>query len=286
MTASSNRERKTGSPTGWNDRMESNETPKSKRPEKLHTWPYLVRIEFLMALFAITVLILWSVFIDAPLEESANPSVTPNPSKAPWYFLGLQELLVYFDPWIAGVAVPALIIFGLMAIPYIDINPDGSGYYTWTERKFAIFMFCFRYFGLWMLPILIGTFLRGPGWNLFMPWEPWDPHKVVSQNLVDLAQLLTSLPSAVEAPEANALFGLVIVGGYYSLAPVAWIVFKVIRKNDFLRRLGLIRYAITAFLSLTMMGVALKVFLRLAFGVKYFWVVKLSHLIPGLEFNI
>ena len=80
----------------------------------------------------------WSITLNAPLEEPANPNLTMNPSKAPWYFLGLQEMLVYFDPWIAGVVMPTLIIVGLMVIPYIDTNPLGSGYYTWKQRKFSI----------------------------------------------------------------------------------------------------------------------------------------------------
>ena len=75
---------------------------------------------------------------NAPLEEPSNPNLTMNPAKAPWYFLGLQEMLVYFDPWIAGVVMPTLIIVGLMVIPYVDTNPLGSGYYTWKQRKFAI----------------------------------------------------------------------------------------------------------------------------------------------------
>ena len=99
-------------------------------PDKVHTWPYLVRAEFISGCVMILALLIWSIVIDAPLEDPANPSKTPNPSKAPWYFLGLQEMLVYFDPWIAGVILPTLIIIGLMAIPYIDINPNGNGYYT------------------------------------------------------------------------------------------------------------------------------------------------------------
>src|ERR687892_426230 len=97
--------------------------------DKIHTWPHLVRGEFLVTLFVIVVLTLWALLIDAPLEEPANPTRTPNPSKAPWYFLGLQEMLVYFDPWHAGVVLPSLIIVGLMVIPFIDINPKGNGYY-------------------------------------------------------------------------------------------------------------------------------------------------------------
>src|SRR5580692_6793988 len=93
----------------------------------------------------------------APLEEPSNPNVTMNPAKAPWYFLGLQEMLVYFDPWIAGVIMPTLIIVGLMVVPYIDANPLGNGYYTYKQRKFAIWTFLFGFIGLWVLMIVIGT---------------------------------------------------------------------------------------------------------------------------------
>src|SRR4051812_12811312 len=99
-------------------------------PDKVHTWPYLVRAEFIAGCVLLLVLTVWSITVDAPMEEPANPTKTPNPSKAPWYFLGLQEMLVYFDPWIAGVLLPSLIIVGLMIIPYVDINPRGNGYYT------------------------------------------------------------------------------------------------------------------------------------------------------------
>ena len=81
------------------------------------------------------VMIVWSILLKAPLEEPANPTDSPNPSKAPWYFLGLQEMLVYFDPWLAGVVLPSLIIVGLMAIPYIDTNPKGNGYFTFQRAQ-------------------------------------------------------------------------------------------------------------------------------------------------------
>ncbi len=90
--------------------------------DRVHVWPYLVRNEFLCSIIVMVILTVWSITIDAPLEESANPTQTPNPSKAPWYFLGLQEMLVYFDPWFAGVVLPSLIIVGLMVIPYIDVQ--------------------------------------------------------------------------------------------------------------------------------------------------------------------
>src|SRR5919199_3095028 len=146
-----------------------------KRPivadDKIYTWPNLVRGEFLVAMFVTIVLILWALLIDAPLEEPANPTRTPNPSKAPWYFLGLQEMLVYFDPWNAGVVLPSLIIVGLMVIPYVDINPKGNGYYTFAERKAEITIFLFGFVVLWCSLIVLGTFLRGPNWNFFGPFE-------------------------------------------------------------------------------------------------------------------
>ena len=153
--------------------------------DKIHTWPHLVRMEFLVALFVIVALTLWALMVDAPLEEPANPTRTPNPSKAPWYFLGLQEMLVYFDPWHAGVVLPSLIIVGLMVIPYIDINPKGNGYYCFKDRKWEIGTFIFGFHVLWIIMIIIGTFFRGPGWNLFWPWQKWGAHKVVALTSVE-----------------------------------------------------------------------------------------------------
>src|SRR2546430_12177500 len=103
--------------------------------------------------------VLWSTTCSAPLKDRANPNLTMNPAKAPWYFLGLQEMLVYFDPWIAGVVMPTLIIIGLMVIPYIDTNPLGGGYYTWKQRKFSIGTFLFGFIVLWVSMIIIGTFI-------------------------------------------------------------------------------------------------------------------------------
>ena len=96
--------------------------------KEIHVWPFLLRVEFLAAIIVTIILMIWSITLNAPLEEPANPNLTMNPAKAPWYFLGLQEMLVYFDPWIAGVVMPTLIIIGLMVIPYIDTNPLGAGY--------------------------------------------------------------------------------------------------------------------------------------------------------------
>jgi hypothetical protein len=112
-----------------------------------------------------------------------------NPAKAPWYFLGLQEMLVYFDPWIAGVVMPTLIIIGLMVIPYIDTNPLGAGYYTWKQRKFAIGIFLFGFIVLWVSMITIGTFIRGPGWQWFWPGQTWDHNRLIYEVNRDLPDI-------------------------------------------------------------------------------------------------
>src|SRR4051794_20868807 len=163
---------------------------KTESDEKLFTWPDLVYTEMLCMILLTIVMIVWSVVLRAPLEEAANPTSSPNPAKAPWYFLGLQEMLVYFDPWLAGVVLPTLIIVGLMAIPYIDTNPKGNGYYSFRERKWEIGIFLYGFLVLWSFLIITGTFLRGPNWNFFGPYEYWDPNKLVPFVNVDLSELV------------------------------------------------------------------------------------------------
>jgi len=233
--------------------------------DKVHTWPHLVRVEFLCALLIIVLLIVWSLLVDAPLEEPANPARTPNPSKAPWYFLGLQEMLVFFDPWHAGVVLPSFIIMGLMVIPYIDINPKGNGYYTFAERKFEILTYLFGFHILWVSLIVIGTFLRGPGWNWFWPWQKWDPHKVEAMTNVDLPYLF-----GLRDPTASMVFGLVVVGGYFVVGTLAmyWSIRKY-KGPEFMQRWGMPRFMTTSFLFLNMMAVLIKMLLRHALSVKY-----------------
>jgi hypothetical protein len=239
--------------------------------DKIQVWPYLVRVEFLGAIFVMIILIFWSFLIDAPLEEAANPTLTPNPSKAPWYFLGLQEMLVYFDPWVAGVILPSLIIGGLMAIPYIDISEKGNGYYTFKERPKAIIIFCFGFLILWVSLIVLGTFWRGPGWYFFFPWEKWDTHRVVALTNVDLSEFFGIHTHRADSSlnPAAFVFGAVVVLGYYSLMGIYW----VMKKNtDYLKKLGFLRYNVTAFLFLTMMALPIKMILRIGFNIKYIWV--------------
>jgi quinol-cytochrome oxidoreductase complex cytochrome b subunit len=136
-------------------------------PEKIKVWPELVMRETIASLAAFIVLGLLSVFIDAPLEGIADPSFSMNPSKAPWYFLGLQELLVYFSPWVAGVLIPAIIIFGLMAIPFIDNRSKEH-----SDRHMGIFALFTTGIVLWIGLTVIGLYFRGPNWAWQIPWDP------------------------------------------------------------------------------------------------------------------
>ncbi len=231
--------------------------------DKVYVWPYLIRIEAICAIICMLILTVWSITIDAPLEEAANPTKTPNPSKAPWYFLGLQEMLVYFDPWMAGVVLPTLIIIGLMVIPFVDTNPKGNGYYTFNERPFAITTFLFGFIVLWVALIILGVFFRGPGWNLFWPWQEWDPHKVVALVNVDLSEKV-----GIRSYVLASIFGGVVVIGYYIVGTAAY--FFMWRKS--IKDMGFNRIGITSFLFLTMVGLVIKIFLRLLFNIKYVWV--------------
>ncbi len=229
---------------------------------KVMVWPDLVYTEFLCMILWTIFLIVWSIYLKAPIEEPANPAKTPNPSKAPWYFLGLQEMLVYYDPWIAGVLLPGLIIVGLCAIPYIDKNPKGNGYFTFRERKPEIAIFLFGFVVLWVWLIIIGTFLRGPNQNFFGPFEYWDAHKLVPLINVDLSQIIwvkwlhMSLP---KNPIVREIFGLTLVAAYFLALP------PLLAKRAlkmYYEKLGPARFHIMVFLGLTMLSLPIKMMLR------------------------
>jgi hypothetical protein len=134
--------------------------------DKVHVWPHLLAIEFLASLVMTTFLLIFSIFVNAPLLELANPNSTPNPSKAPWYFLGLQELLTMFHPMVAGVTVPGMGIFLLILAPYMDKNPSAKP----EDRKFAISLFTL-FLMFWAVLVIIGSFFRGEGFNFNPPWS-------------------------------------------------------------------------------------------------------------------
>jgi hypothetical protein len=253
--------------------------------EKVLVWPDLVYTELICMVALTALLLFWAIALQAPLEEPASSVKTPNPSKAPWYFLGLQEMLVYYDPWMAGVVLPSMIIAGLMAIPYIDFNKQGNGYYTIDQRKFAYLMFQFGFLVLWVTLIVMGTFLRGPNWNFFGPFEIWDAHKVEALNNVDLSEYFwvwTLGSSRPRAPEGvgdltkigyaiwREFPGILLVIGYFTMLPPALIVMSKFFQNMFIR-MGFIRYMVLTNLLLMMMLLPIKMLARWSpLHLKYF----------------
>jgi Cytochrome b(C-terminal)/b6/petD len=241
---------------------------KTESDEKLFTWPDLVYTELLCMIVLTIVMIVWSVGLRAPLEEAANPTSSPNPAKAPWYFLGLQEMLVYFDPWLAGVVLPTLIIVGLMAIPYIDTNPKGNGYYSFRERKWEIGVFLYGFLVLWSFLIITGTFLRGPNWSFYGPYEYWDPNKLEPLVNIDLSELFWVKMLAMPLPKLWLIReapGLILVLLYLGL-PIA-LALGPFRR--FYLKMGAARYYVGAYLFLTMMSLPIKMVLRWLFNLKY-----------------
>ncbi len=139
---------------------------KASPQDKVHVWPHLLSVEFVAALACTAFLLVFSVFVNAPLLALANPNLTPNPAKAPWYFLGLQELLTMFHPMVAGVTIPGMGLFALILAPYTDRNPSNKP----EDRKFAISLFTF-FMMFWAVLVIIGSFFRGPGQNFVFPWR-------------------------------------------------------------------------------------------------------------------
>jgi len=277
-----------------NDKRRAEGRPlfEQEKNEKVLTWPDLVYTELICMIIVTAVLIAWGIVLQAPLEEPASAAKTPNPSKAPWYFLGLQEMLVYFDPWMAGVVLPSVILVGLMAIPYIDFNKLGNGYYTFNERKFAVSTFLIGFLPLWVAMIVLGTFLRGPNWNFFSPYEYWDVHKLELLNNVNVSewfwlnlmnQQLPVAPAGASTPMQiytillREWLGLVLVVAYLFVLPPIMAA-TVFRK--FFMRMGFLRYMVLANLMLMMMSLPIKMVLR--------WVARLKYIvaIPEWFFNI
>ena len=258
--------------------------------------------------------------MNAPLEFEANPNVTPNPSKAPWYFVCLQELLVYFDPWIAGVVMPNLIIVGLMAIPYIDTNPKGVGYYAWKERPFANALFMLGVV-MWFLLIYIGYACRGPNYAWYWPWESWYAIKaappatwsIFGPKGVAPLPMLLGIPlilggglAWVVAPKliqkeldgrktmgaflglmaAFAVAGLAmhkmgpIQGAFLMFFTGLSFYFGFILPQRHIRALDWPRYLVTMVLVVSTMAVPLKMCARLAFNIKYVLTI------PAISMNI
>jgi len=262
------------------DRRERGEPPIEKDyDEKVFVWPDLVYVELICMVLVTAGLLAWSLWLPAPLQEPANPAVTPNPAKAPWYFLGLQEMLVFADAWYAGVVVPVLIILGLMAIPYLDPNPHGSGYYTIDQRPLAVKIFLLGFLWLWILPILVGTFFRGPNWaflGLYTTTEP--PAPDLSTNITLAEYFWTGLLGRA-VPEVTGtglvamaqivwreIAGLVVLGLYlFALPPLLGRTLLRTQRQQMCTG----RWSVMVGLLLLMLSLPLKMMLRWAFDLNY-----------------
>jgi hypothetical protein len=249
--------------------------------EQVLVWPDLVYTEMICMVLVTALLVVWGVALQAPLEEPASAVKTPNPSKAPWYFLGLQEMLVYYDPWMAGVVLPSIILVGMMAIPYIDFNQRGNGYYSYEERKFAIVTYLFGFLPLWVAMIILGTFIRGPNWNMFGLYEYWDVHKLEVLNNVNLSDWFWLDVLHRPLPRPGAEDGFLATAGTVLLREWLGILLVVLYLvalppllaatcfRRFFPKMGFLRYMVLANLLLFMAALPLKMALRWAFNLKY-----------------
>jgi len=265
-----------------NDRRKDEGLPPLEKldDEKVLVWPDLVYTELICMIALSALLIFWAIWLQAPLEEPASSVKTPNPSKAPWYFLGLQEMLVYYDPWMAGVVLPSLIIVGLMAIPYIDFNKAGSGYYTIKERKFAYLTFQFGFLELWVTLIILGTLLRGPNWNFFGPYEYWDQHRVeplLNVHVSDFFWVKLLGRPLPQNPIAREFIGIILVLVYVGVLPVLMAqpreklprLLRWLSFNKYYVKMGPARYYLGVSLFLLMLSLPIKMYLRWLFNLKY-----------------
>jgi hypothetical protein len=264
------------------DRMARGEPILEKtEDEKVLVWPDLVYTELIAMIVATVVLVVWAILLKAPLEQPATSAKAPNPSKAPWYFLGLQEMLVYFDPWMAGVVLPTFIIIGLIAMPYIDFNQEGNGYYTFAQRKFAVITFMFGFLVLWVTLIVLGTFLRGPNWNFFGPYSYWDPHKVDPLNNINVSDIfwLKWLGRSVQGmnPVIRELPGVILVLLY--LVAIPPLLARTVMRKFFIR-MGFVRFIVLVTLLQFMASLPIKMVLR--------WTMNLKYIVyfPEIFFNI
>jgi hypothetical protein len=172
--------------------------------------------------------------------------------------------------------LPSFIILGLMVIPYIDINPKGNGYYCWKDRKWEILTFILGFHILWVSLIIIGTFLRGPGWNWFWFWEKWDPHKVEALTNVDLPYLL-----GVRNEVTATVVGAILVLAFFVVGTIGFYLFCRRVKGDefpeFMERWGWTRFGLTSFLFVNMMAVVVKMLLRHLANIKYIMSLKTPY---------
>ena len=235
----------------------------------MQVWPYLLRIEFLAAIIVTVILMVWSITLNAPLEEPANPNLTMNPAKAPWYFVGLQEMLVYFDPWFAGrraahadhrradgrspTSTP---------IRWASATtPSGSGRWRCASYGFG--------FLLWLLLIFIGTFIRGPGWMWFWPGADLGPH---ARDLRGQPRPAGPVRHHESVGSERSCWASLRWRLFYAAA--GWAIHKLVTRSALNRKIyertSLLQYGMFQFFAITILaGLPAKMLLRLLFRIKY-----------------
>lgn len=214
----------------------------------LPVYPEFLFKELLAALACLLVLAWLGALVQAPLDVPADPEFTPNPAKAPWYFLGIQELLVYFDPWLAGVLLPLIIVAGLILIPFLDNDPAGAGSYAFRGRITAALPFTGGLLLLILLTAMSAGF-RGSNWDWYWPWQDWSMARPARTGF-------RSLPNGL---------GLPLIGIYY----LSGLFLPFICRRNRFQKWGRVRYTVYFFLVLTMGAVIIKVLLRLILNVRY-----------------
>lgn len=235
-------------------------------PEQVTSWPYLLRIELLATLLIILLVSWWAILGRLPIDAPMDPEVTPPIAKAPWFFVGVQELLHYFDAWLAGVMLPLIIVVGLCALPYLTSTSsheeNTQQLSKWSSRRPTVIAGALLLF-VWLFLIVVGLFFRGENWL----WRPvWHWGQLVELQPVrmrSLAQLLHLSGRVGEIVE-----GLLVVGPFIALAAF-W---PRLKKLPWAKARGFARYYLSGALLIILSGVVFKIIALYLFGVRYFWV--------------
>lgn len=232
--------------------------------EMVTTWPHLLRLELIAGLAALLVVTWWAIALELRPGTPADPTVTPAIAKAPWFFVGVQETLQYFDAWLAGAVLPLVMILGLCALPYLDRNPEGNGRLTLRQRPLALLVVA-GLLVMWLLPMVVGQLCRGEHWLLQPAWHPApvDPPLPPAQQLSLADRLGLGLAAS------QLLGGAVCVGPYAALV-LLWR--PLSRRHGWIARTGIVRYLVAGALLVTALGVAVKVALVATLDLRYLWV--------------
>ena len=271
--------------------MEQNQIDKVENENKTVV-PHLVYRELVCALFALIIILLFSLVFDAPLEGKANPAITPNPAKAPWFFLPVQELLVYFDPWLAGIVIPFILILALITLPYLDFNPLGSNRYAFSRRRFAIIIFCATLL-VWFALLYIAYFFRAEHWQFrwrlpFQMPPPMDVGKVTPQvySLLTLSAGADVMPEYARsvitisaAQHGYFIYLLFLFAALLILFGAPYLFVRIFRKE-----LGIATR--TNFAKASILSFYVWVFLLVLVKIYFYWITNLKYFLVTDWVNI